>query len=75
MNDSSEILTFTSESFDDQGRLLGNYTAIALDEKNSLSGPLRSVCLDVKCPDEQRRHLDTIKVFTQANTNLRCNVK
>nr|XP_022294631.1 notch homolog 2 N-terminal-like protein isoform X2 [Crassostrea virginica] len=71
VNDSSEILTFTSESFDDQGRLLGNYTAIALDEKNSLSGPLRSVCLDVKCPDEQRRHMDTIKVLTQANTNLR----
>lgn len=78
LTDPDDVVTFSSESFDKKGTFLGNYTTLALDERNSLALPLRSVCLSVKCPEDEGstklESLNTIKVVTKANTNLRCNI-
>uniref|UniRef100_K1QNK2 Uncharacterized protein n=1 Tax=Magallana gigas TaxID=29159 RepID=K1QNK2_MAGGI len=78
LTDPDDVVTFSSESFDENGTFLGNYTTLALDERNSLAQPLRFACLSVKCPEDeglkQKESLNTIKVVTNANTNLRCNI-
>lgn len=76
VTDPGDVVTFSSESFDENGAFLGNYTTLALDERNSLAQQLRSACLSIKCPEDEGwpKRLNRIKVITKANTNLRCNI-
>ncbi|XP_056016043.1 uncharacterized protein LOC130053232 [Ostrea edulis] len=74
VNQTIDIVTFTSTSYDGRGNILGNYTALAVDEKNSIQSSRRSACLNIKCPEEGKTRLNTTKVLTTVNTDRQCNI-
>lgn len=48
----TDVVTFTSTSYDGRGNTLGNYTSLAVDEENSIQSNGRSACLNIKCSEE-----------------------